>query len=116
MDFFRRIRGGSGRKSAPEDADRIATPTPVPGNCSSFGCLQTPVFGCDYLDATGRPCGTKWCREHLGSVTAQGTFCRRHDLVAQSLAQSSGSVIENQRPSREDRRFSLVVLLFLELN
>lgn len=123
MAWFKASRSASAQVAAtPEPAPVVPLPEPPPlpptiaGQCSTAGCQATDVYQCSYVDSRGVSCGAKLCADHIGLVTPEGPVCRRHDLVAQALAATAGSLFERVRPNTEDRRYALLLLLVAEMN
>jgi len=123
MAWFRASRSESAEPAhVAEPAPVVPLPEPPPlpptitGKCSTSGCSATDVYQCGYVDSRGVSCAAQLCADHVGLITPEGPVCRRHDLVAQALAATAGSLFERVRPNTEDRRYALLLLLVSEMN
>ena len=78
--MLRNFRGSRG-----QSASAGAPPAPGDPRLCRAGCGATANRTCAYVDRRGRPCGTRWCADHVIEHQA-ATYCRRHIAVVKALS------------------------------
>lgn len=97
--FFRRAQTGP----APRQAGSVR------GLCGRWGCPETIVWACDYVDRLGRRCET-WCADH---IITDGTrrWCERHANVVDRVRARADTIYDaGVLPDVDDRMPQLVWL------
>lgn len=71
----------------------LPTSQPVGDPCTTRGCNEKATWACRYRNATGQPCGSHWCKNHV-VVVAGAAYCLRHAGVSKTLNQTEGSIYQ----------------------